>query len=171
MLYVFIIVIIIIICLCLNEQVSSYWCDIFNTSATKLNRSLCSKYLSHLIMQYWTASTVKYQENSTLHWKRNSENRLTTSCFPETKSASFSAWKYYTNKTFLVINRTCFLEGTYFIFCTGSAVISIIRKQHLKHLPLNGNCGVLQLTGSVISETKPSQSTRGNLFHESVIYM
>lgn len=61
--------------------------------------------------------------------------------------------------------------GTYFIFCSGSAVISIIWKQHLKHLLLNGNCRVLQLTGFVISETKPRQSTKGNFFHKSVIYI
>lgn len=87
----------------------------FLMSATKLNWSLCSEHVLHVIMQYWTASTLRYHKDSIFHWKRNSENRLTTSCFPKSKSASYSA--YYRNKNaFLDLTELASCGGTYSYF-------------------------------------------------------
>lgn len=60
---------------------------------------------------------LRYQK-SILHWKRNSENRLTNSCFPKSKSENDSA--YFKNKyAFLVLTEPASSEGTYFLwqFC------------------------------------------------------
>lgn len=61
-------------------------------------------------------TNLRYQK-SILHWKRNSENRLTNSCFPKSKSENDSA--YFKNKYAFLETEPASSEGTYFLwqFC------------------------------------------------------